>query len=128
MKLIVKWLIYQLASSLMMAIIVSYFIIGKVKGFYDPGLGMVLMNAVIFFFFAIYLSAPLLIFIFFRTEKNSKNLLINNLIFIFVSIVMTSITAYFFSLNIFELVSMLLSFFPGYFILYIQKMKSVRGR
>lgn len=128
MKLIVKWLIYQLASSLMMAIIVSYFIIGKVKGFYDPGLGMVLMNAVIFFFFAIYLSAPLLIFIFFRTEKNSKNLLINNLIFIFVSIVMTSITVYFFSLNIFELVSMLLSFFPGYFILYIQKMKSVRGR
>ncbi len=128
MKLILKWLIYQLAGSLIMAIIVSYFIIGKVKGFYDPGLGMVLMFLIIYFFISLFFGAPLIFFIFFRTEKNTKNLLINNMMFIFITIVMISFSVYFFSLNILELLSMLLSYFPGYILIYMRKMKSVRIR
>ena len=83
MKLIFKWLITQVIGSLIMSLVVCYVLIGKVKGFYEPGYEKVFFFLFLFLCFSLLVGLPILLFWFFLISQNvSKNKIINLFLFI----------------------------------------------
>ncbi|MEN9442649.1 MAG: hypothetical protein RLZ33_2726 [Bacteroidota bacterium] len=128
MKFIIRWALIQLISSMLMSTIVCYIIIGKVKGFYDPGLEMVLFYGSVFFIISVFFGLPLLIALFSIYDNKVKKS--STSIFLFITILTLSISVmhYFLPLKSSEFVALLISYVSGYFYLLYYALKKRKNQ
>lgn len=128
MKFIIRWALIQLISSMLMSTIVCYIIIGKVKGFYDPGLEMVLFYGSVFFIISVFFGLPLLIALFSIYDNKVKKS--STSIFLFITILTLSISVmhYFLPLKSTEFVALLISYVSGYFYLLYYALKKRKNQ
>lgn len=128
MKFIIRWAFIQLISSMLMSTIVCYIIIGKVKGFYDPGLEMVLFYGSVFFIISVFFGLPLLIALFSIYDNKVKKS--STSIFLFITILTLSISVmhYFLPLKSTEFVALLISYVSGYFYLLYYALKKRKNQ
>jgi Ca2+/Na+ antiporter len=111
-----------------MSTIVCYIIIGKVKGFYDPGLEMVLFYGSVFFIISVFFGLPLLIALFSIYDNKVKKS--STSIFLFITILTLSISVmhYFLPLKSSEFVALLISYVSGYFYLLYYALKKRKNQ
>jgi len=115
MKFIIRWALIQLISSMLMSTIVCYIIIGKVKGFYDPGIEMVLFYGFVFFIISIFFGLPLLIALYSIYDNKVKKSANALLLFLTVLTITLSAIQYFLPLKRIELGALCISYVSGYF-------------
>jgi hypothetical protein len=119
MQLLIKWSVLQLVSSFIMSLIVCFLLIGRVAGFYDPGIIKVVFFTLLFFCYSFILSLPIVILLIITTKRcilfDKKRFLL----FFIGSIILSSyITIVYFNLDFKFTVALCCSYFPSQFLLF----------
>lgn len=112
-----KWTVLQLVSSFVMSLIVCFLLIGRVAGFYDPGVIKVLFFTLLFFFYSLILGLPIVILLLIKTKRC---ILFDNksfLLLFFGSMILSSyVTIVYFNLDFKFSVALCCSYFPSQFL------------
>jgi hypothetical protein len=115
---LIKWIVLQLVSSFIMSLIVCFLLIGKVAGFYDPGLIKVVVFSLLFFCFSLIFGLPILLLLLIKTKRwilfENKRFL---LLLIGSMILSTYIAIVYFNLDFKFIVALCCSYFPSQFLI-----------
>lgn len=113
-----KWTVLQLVSSFVMSLIVCFLLIGRVAGFYDPGVIKVLFFTLLFFCYSLILGLPIVILLLIKTKRwilfDNKSFL---LLFFGSMILSSYVTIVYFNLDFKFSVALCCSYFPSQFLL-----------